>query len=115
LRAEGVPESEIRRRTQTPGKNKRQQQFALNPSSNIRSRLPSKQQQEVLQDRYGVSAEMAQAASYVATHPIHENNIGHKMLRALGWRGGGLGTNGGGIVEPIAVSLKKGRAGLGNE
>ena len=37
------------------------------------------------------------------------------LLRALGWSpGGGLGASEQGIVEPIAVSLKKGRAGLGN-
>ena len=67
----------------------------------------------VLAERYGVSAEVAAAAAHVATRPIHENNVGHRMLRALGWTGGGLGASGSGIVEPIAVTLKKGRAGLG--
>jgi hypothetical protein len=49
---------------------------------------------------------------------IAEDNMGHKLLRGLGWQQGvGLGAGGSGIVEPvrgdIAGKLGKDRTGLG--
>ena len=49
---------------------------------------------------------------------IAEDNMGHKLLRGLGWQQGvGLGADGSGIVEPvrgdIAGKLGKDRTGLG--
>ena len=39
---------------------------------------------------------------------ITEDNVGHKLLRELGWKeGGGLGREGAGIVEPIREAGKK--------
>jgi GT2 family glycosyltransferase len=73
------------------------------------------EQQRVLRERYGVSAEVAATASHVATRPIHENNIGHRLLLKLGWNGGGLGANEQGIVEPIAVTVRKKGQALGRE
>jgi len=45
--------------------------------------------------------------------PINEDNVGNKLLRLMGWDGGGLGTDGKGIVAPITVEIKKDRRGLG--
>jgi len=45
--------------------------------------------------------------------PVGENNIGNKMLRCMGWTGGGLGANGQGISEPIPQKIKFSRSGLG--
>jgi hypothetical protein len=35
---------------------------------------------------------------------IADDNMGHKLLRGMGWAGGGLGADAGGIVEPITAS-----------
>ncbi|KAG5671534.1 hypothetical protein PVAND_001728 [Polypedilum vanderplanki] len=45
---------------------------------------------------------------------LQENNLGFKMLKALGWRGGSLGT-GNGIIDPINLEIKIGRLGLGSD
>ncbi|XP_043909895.1 NF-kappa-B-repressing factor [Protopterus annectens] len=44
---------------------------------------------------------------------IKEDNIGNQLLRKMGWRGGGLGKEGEGIAEPIAVKEQFTREGLG--
>jgi len=55
------------------------------------------------------------AAKFVGENaqPVGEDNIGNKMLRCMGWTGGGLGSNGQGIAEPIAQKIKSSRSGLG--
>lgn len=47
-----------------------------------------------------------------ASH-IPESNVGHTMLRRLGWTSGGLGKDEQGISQPIAAVIKSGRRGLG--
>ncbi|KAL7645763.1 UNVERIFIED_CONTAM: hypothetical protein RMT77_002658 [Armadillidium vulgare] len=44
---------------------------------------------------------------------IGNNNVGAKMLKLMGWSGGGLGKNEDGIKEPISVTTPIGRSGLG--
>ncbi|XP_066437850.1 NF-kappa-B-repressing factor isoform X2 [Eleutherodactylus coqui] len=44
---------------------------------------------------------------------IKEDNIGNQLLRKMGWTGGGLGKEGEGIAEPIAVKEQFSREGLG--
>nr|AAI61701.1 LOC100158424 protein [Xenopus laevis] len=44
---------------------------------------------------------------------IKEDNIGNQLLRKMGWKGGGLGKEGGGISEPISVKEQFSREGLG--
>ncbi|KAM4696095.1 NF-kappa-B-repressing factor [Rhinophrynus dorsalis] len=44
---------------------------------------------------------------------IKEDNIGNQLLRKMGWTGGGLGKEGGGISEPIFVKEQYSREGLG--
>ncbi|GLG98536.1 Protein of unknown function [Gryllus bimaculatus] len=51
-------------------------------------------------------------AAALAT-PLPEDNIGSKLMRSMGWTGGGLGKAEQGIQEPVSVSLKVNRAGLG--
>ncbi|XP_071445452.1 uncharacterized protein [Hetaerina americana] len=45
--------------------------------------------------------------------PLGEDNVGFKILKQLGWSGGGLGTNQQGIAEPVRVEGVLGRSGLG--
>ncbi|KAM4021126.1 NF-kappa-B-repressing factor [Anomaloglossus baeobatrachus] len=47
------------------------------------------------------------------TKQIKEDNIGNRLLRKMGWTGGGLGRDGEGIAEPICVKEKFSREGLG--
>ncbi|XP_043829829.1 NF-kappa-B-repressing factor [Dromiciops gliroides] len=44
---------------------------------------------------------------------IKEDNIGNRLLRKMGWTGGGLGKCGEGIREPISVKEQHKREGLG--
>lgn len=44
---------------------------------------------------------------------LQEGNLGFKMLKMLGWKGGSLGTKGDGIIDPINQEIKIGRGGLG--
>ena len=45
---------------------------------------------------------------------LTNNSVGHKLLKLMGWTGGGLGKDGSGIQEPIsAASMRSGRTGLG--
>ncbi|KAI9287190.1 hypothetical protein BC943DRAFT_319211 [Umbelopsis sp. AD052] len=46
--------------------------------------------------------------------PINDQNIGHQMLAAMGWKqGDSLGTAGTGITVPIEAIVRKKRIGLG--
>ena len=46
---------------------------------------------------------------------LTEDNEGHKLLKRMGWQeGSGLGVEGGGIVEPIQETVKKGKTGIGS-
>lgn len=44
---------------------------------------------------------------------IKESNLGFKMLKMLGWKGGSLGPKNEGIIDPINCEIKIGRKGLG--
>ncbi|KAI9307458.1 hypothetical protein BJ944DRAFT_228597 [Cunninghamella echinulata] len=46
--------------------------------------------------------------------PIHESNVGHRMLAAMGWQqGSGLGSTSTGITAPIEAVIRGNRRGLG--
>lgn len=44
---------------------------------------------------------------------LGSDNIGMKIMKLMGWGGGGLGSNQQGIEEPINVSIQVHREGLG--
>lgn len=44
---------------------------------------------------------------------IDQGNIGHKLLKMMGWSGGGLGKGGQGISEPVTAASVTDRQGLG--
>ncbi len=44
---------------------------------------------------------------------IPDSNIGSKLLKAMGWKGGGVGKDGTGIAEPVKVESVINREGLG--
>jgi len=49
------------------------------------------------------------------TQPIDDENVGNKMLKAMGWKAGtGLGKTGTGITAPIQAEIHSERAGLGS-
>lgn len=55
------------------------------------------------------SAGNVQATANVETE-ISQDNVGHKLLKGLGWKeGAGLGAGSGGIVEPVKARGAGGR------
>ncbi|KAI8920291.1 hypothetical protein DFJ77DRAFT_427258 [Powellomyces hirtus] len=45
---------------------------------------------------------------------IAETNVGHRMLKAMGWAPGqALGADGSGLINPVEVTIRGKRAGLG--
>ena len=49
----------------------------------------------------------------VTEESISDDNIGKKLMKLMGWTGGGLGKSQQGIVEPITVKQQISREGLG--
>jgi len=77
---------------------------------------------EADRDSYRPSRKLARSsgdsngkAASVVEVMISEDNVGHKLLRGLGWQqGSGLGAEGAGIVEPISAKGAADRSGLGS-
>ncbi|KAK8770127.1 hypothetical protein V5799_013406 [Amblyomma americanum] len=44
---------------------------------------------------------------------LSSENVGHKLLKMMGWTGGGMGKGGSGIVDPVVLKETCGRQGLG--
>lgn len=47
------------------------------------------------------------------TDSISDDNIGKKLMKLMGWTGGGLGKSEQGIVEPVTLKQQISRKGLG--
>eukprot|EP00741_Cyanophora_paradoxa_P004115 tig00000769_g3997.t1 len=46
---------------------------------------------------------------------LDASNKGHQMMASMGWQGAGLGKAGDGAVDPVGISMRAERAGLGAE
>jgi hypothetical protein len=107
------------------------QQLIMKPPSEMRNTQPKKQRtretarqatkREKTAQREESKREKASAANHAIgslvghnSQPVGEDNLGHRMLVKLGWQGGGLGSEGQGIAEPISVVVRGIRRGLGN-
>ncbi|CAO3625174.1 unnamed protein product [Cunninghamella blakesleeana] len=92
---------------------------AFSSSSNKRDRKKDKGQKSFDKNKqnnndnsFGKSTHGTVVASDAA--PIDENNVGHRLLAAMGWRQGtGLGTTNDGITAPIEAVIRGNRRGLG--
>ena len=71
--------------------------------------------QAVDTDAEGLSKEEVLGDIDKRTEQIPDSNIGNKLLRKMGWAGGGVGKDGTGITNPIAVEQVINREGLGLE
>ena len=68
------------------------------------------------QSRYGSGGlqQVDTAAATAMETEISEENVGHKLLRGLGWQhGSGLGADGSGIVAPISAKTVLDKSGVG--
>uniref|UniRef100_A0A7S2Y0F0 G-patch domain-containing protein n=1 Tax=Fibrocapsa japonica TaxID=94617 RepID=A0A7S2Y0F0_9STRA len=85
--------------------NKRKRQLRARPPQ------PAPQQQQLpLRQR------MAQTLQQGMDQQIQEDNPGFRLLKKFGYQEGtGLGRNKAGIVNPIGIDIKQGRAGLGKD
>ena len=71
---------------------------------------------QYLSDGTTVSAEDLDKSDQIGANSekIQSSNMGHKLLKLMGWDGGGLGKGGAGISEPITATALGGRAGFGS-
>lgn len=64
--------------------------------------------------RAGSASQLAAgAADNFSSNRLNASNVGFKMMQQLGWSGGGLGNDGDGRAEPVAIEMQLNRAGLG--
>ena len=61
----------------------------------------------------GLSREQVLGDLAKTSEAIPESNIGNKLLKAMGWKGGGIGKEGTGIAEPVNAEAVINREGLG--
>lgn len=73
-----------------------------------RKRLVDGQGPEVTKDEFG-----GPGNSSGSHEQIDSDNVGHKLLKMMGWSGGGIGKEGLGIIDPVMVKETSGRQGLG--
>ena len=45
--------------------------------------------------------------------PIPAETVGHRLLQKMGWSGGGLGSDGRGMADPVDIVMRAKGAGLG--
>ena len=50
-----------------------------------------------------------------ADKAVGPDSVGHKLLKMMGWSGGGLGKGGSGISEPITAASVINREGIGSK
>lgn len=56
---------------------------------------------------------MGQLAEEASVLALGDDNVGRKLMMKMGWTGGGIGSSGSGITEPVAVEGVINRQGLG--
>jgi hypothetical protein len=78
-----------------------------------RSRMDYDSADEEAASHHGLDASAKRLVGSGAAH-IPASNVGHAMLRKLGWSSGGLGKEQQGIAHPIEAVIKAGRGGLGS-
>lgn len=62
-----------------------------------------------------VSLTQSYQAQALASKPIDDSNIGSKLLKAMGWKGAGLGKTEQGRTEIIEAEQRVSNAGLGSK
>ena len=60
------------------------------------------------------SSDLSSSVDAPEKKEIGADNVGHKLLKLMGWTGGGLGKGGGGISEPVSAAAISNREGLGS-
>ena len=73
--------------------------------------LADSDESRLTKDELGMDDGNSSAAS--VTKAIPESNIGSKLLKMMGWSGGGVGKSGQGIAEPVSMDSVVNREGLG--
>ncbi len=64
-------------------------------------------------DQLGLNRDEVMGDIQKNSEAIPDSNIGSKLLKAMGWKGGGVGKKGTGIAEPVSVESVINREGLG--
>ena len=78
-------------------------QHVLKSASAVQDFIPPEEMARLLAQS-GSETAMAQAAALEEQQRIQADNVGHRMLQAMGWREGqGLGQGGRGIAAPITA------------
>jgi hypothetical protein len=100
------------RRRRTGAERRRDRSQSRGRDSDGETRRPAR----VLAPPAAVAVASAAAAAATPSIVLAErdpDNFGWRMLRSMGWAGGGLGRTGAGIAEPVQASFTPKRQGLG--
>jgi len=104
---------ELKRRNKKKGKQKNEEDVASTGQRNSVGKRKGQKKGERASKKNNKNPLVSGPLVAQDARPIGESNLGNRLLRSMGWDGGGLGPEGKGIVAPIDAVIKNNKRGIG--